>query len=795
MAQAQDNIKYSAAELQKKYAGSGYKSTTAKEMSNSSFWLDDDSFTENVTQVNTVYGRYGKVRREKSLDLVKLSAYQRAISNFVRILTKRDDIKVVYSSGKDSYTDGSRVVISAKLDKNEFDSSVGLALHEASHVALTNFNVIRELTCSYNSYVMRNICDWHTINKIPYDYLALLRIKGLINVIEDRRIDQYVYDNAPGYQGYYTALYDKYFNAKEIDAALRLGMKNDPTKFEDYDFHITNFANPNRNLKVLPVLQKVWDMIDIPNISRLTDTTAVRNLAIEVYKVIILATHEAFKAAEAAKALEDEPKKEAPKEQAPKKESEPKEDIDEDDEDESDNGDEFNDNLDIPDSMPGDSSESEESDEEGSDTSTGSGNDDSEDSDSEEAGEGSGTSEDSEEAGEEMSEAEKAARQKEIEKVAKKLDKIIEDQKKFGEGNINKRSLSKEDAAKTSAIAETNSEFKSVGDGEHTTESFGIGKTSCLVVRGISDLILESNLLRSQGRSGHNLDYFKKQLANGKAKDFVADGITLGKLLGKKLQTRDEERSIKTTRLDSGRIDKRLIAELGFGNDKVFAQTYSSSVSPAFIHISVDASGSMDNSGYGDDDDESNTTTKWYSAMKTAIAIAQATSMVSNIHCVISVRGAVHTTDVGTSPLMWVVYDSKKASLSSIKEKLYTVAATGSTPEGLCFEAVQKDIELSARGKDSYFINLSDGCPGFSNKDVNYAGKSAYKHTQSQIEKMRSKNIKIVSYYITSNNERSENYIIQNFRTMYGKDAEFINTNSLSQLAKSINSMFERKQS
>ena len=40
-------------------------------------------------------------------------------------------------------------------------------------------------------------------------------------------------------------------------------------------------------------------------------------------------------------------------------------------------------------------------------------------------------------------------------------------------------------------------------------------------------------------------------------------------MLGKKLQIRGEERLLKNTRLNSGRIDKRLV-ELGFGNSNVF---------------------------------------------------------------------------------------------------------------------------------------------------------------------------------------------------------------------------------
>ena len=42
--------------------------------------------------------------------------------------------------------------------------------------------------------------------------------------------------------------------------------------------------------------------------------------------------------------------------------------------------------------------------------------------------------------------------------------------------------------------------------------------------------------------------------------DYITDGIKIGTRLGKKLQIRGESRDTKWSRLDSGRIDKRLVA-------------------------------------------------------------------------------------------------------------------------------------------------------------------------------------------------------------------------------------------
>jgi hypothetical protein len=208
------------------YYSSGYKSPYKSTYSNSSFWLDDD-FLAKDDSLST--------KEKATVNVVKLAAYKRAIGNFVRIVTNKDDIKVMYSSGNQSYTDGKQVVISAKLDEKEFDATVGLALHEGSHIALTDFTVTKTMLVPTN-WFLDSLDEWHS-KQFPGQSSMLYsigpKIKDLVNIIEDRRIDRFVYDSAPGYQGYYKALYDKYFNAKEIDEALLSGSKCERT-WDDY---------------------------------------------------------------------------------------------------------------------------------------------------------------------------------------------------------------------------------------------------------------------------------------------------------------------------------------------------------------------------------------------------------------------------------------------------------------------------------------------------------------------------------------------------------------------------------
>jgi hypothetical protein len=92
----------------------------------SSFWLNDDFDTD--------FGR------GKNTDFTKLAAAQRAIGNFVNIVTGKQ-IPVVFQSNDQSYTDGEKVVIGTKLEDKNFDHAGGLALHEGSHIAYTDFTM------------------------------------------------------------------------------------------------------------------------------------------------------------------------------------------------------------------------------------------------------------------------------------------------------------------------------------------------------------------------------------------------------------------------------------------------------------------------------------------------------------------------------------------------------------------------------------------------------------------------------------------------------------------------------
>jgi nitric oxide reductase activation protein len=265
--------------------------------------------------------------------------------------------------------------------------------------------------------------------------------------------------------------------------------------------------------------------------------------------------------------------------------------------------------------------------------------------------------------------------------------------------------------------------------------------------------------------------------------EMLTKGVTLGKKLGRKLQIRGESRDTKWSRLDSGRIDKRLISELGFGNDRVFSTTFVEKFSDAFLHISIDASGSMNGE-------------KWDNTMISTIAICKAASMIDNVDVVVSFR-TTHESGGRTSrtsnylPLVAIGYDSRVDKFSKILRHFGWINPGGTTPEGLCFEAIMNEIVPTVRDRDSYFLNLSDGMPMFSNSELYYHDTEALNHTKKMVDEIRKKGVKILSYYVGDEYDRSRS--MEDFKTMYGKDASFINVTNVMEVSKSMNKMFLEK--
>ena len=202
----------------------------------------------------------------------KLVSYQRSIVNFVEILTGKN-IPVNYATQGDSKTNGTSIVISSHINENILDSVVGLALHEASHILLTDFEYVYKFTTKLKQIAPNLI--------FPLDTSMCFLI---FNFIEDRRIDYFVYSTSPGYRVYYDKMYKRYFFNEEVDNILKNYYKT-PTK-DAYLCRIINLFNQNNDLNTLPALKDVYNMVDIENIDRLKSTRDSLKLAIEIYNLV-----------------------------------------------------------------------------------------------------------------------------------------------------------------------------------------------------------------------------------------------------------------------------------------------------------------------------------------------------------------------------------------------------------------------------------------------------------------------------------------------------------------------------
>lgn len=257
----------------------------------------------------------------------------------------------------------------------------------------------------------------------------------------------------------------------------------------------------------------------------------------------------------------------------------------------------------------------------------------------------------------------------------------------------------------------------------------------------------------------------------------IVAGIRLGKQLARRIAFRNDSRITHYTRLTKGNLDGRLLHTLSYGNDKVFYENRSESFPHVNFHISIDGSYSM--RGYC-----------FLQSLKNAVALAKVSELTDNLDVVISIR--YHTKiDGNNCPLLLIAYDSLKDKFSKITQLFKYLKAAGPTAEGLCYNAIASEMEKRRMpGEISYFINLFDGMPTFMlDEDCIYEGQLAFDHTRIEVQRMRKKRIRVLSYYIMERTWAKDNF--NNVEYMYGKDANMINMNDLSELARTINQMIK----
>jgi hypothetical protein len=714
-------------------SGKSKKSSSYKSYGKSSWWMDDwDDYS------SPVYSAYS-TKELATKNLYKLAAHRRAIANFVSIVTGQS-IPVKFSTKGDSYTDGKVVTISANIaEPKEFDPAVGLALHEGSHIKLSNFDLLRDLDIAIHRIVgaeeYKRLDEVSKTKGVTY-FIGV--VKDLLNYVEDRRIDNFIYKSAPGYRDYYRSMYDKYFN----DPAIDKGMQSDEfaeETFEAYMFRLINlhskFSRPNI-LKRMPEIARV---IKLNEISRLRTTEDALKVAIEVYAILIEAIDPLTQPQQNGKGQGQgggEGENEAGE-----------------------------DDIDVQVDDSGDDEGDGDSD--GNADMSGDGNEPAED--------GKGMSgKITVKVGKNGKPTDKPADGRLSQRQMDIIRKKIEKQKEFLRGNIKKSKVSQTESKQLQSIEEAGAEMKVVAQ-DYYGNSGSFKGIECVVVKKMTRTLMEQEsfpLTSKRYRSGNEdtlYDQYSKE---------VAEGVRIGTLLGKKMQVRGESRETIFNRQLVGKMDKRMVSSLGYGNEHVFFTREIDSFKKANLHISVDASGSM-----GGD--------KWRKTMINVVALAKAVDMIPNLNIQISFR-----TTTGELPYIVLAYDSRVDKFIKVKQLFGYLGASGTTPEGLCFEAIMKQMVGSNSDVDSYFLNISDGEPYFHGKGMSYQGSGAAKHTRKMMKSIEGMGIKVMSYYVTDSNYEVDEHSSSSakiFKECYGPAASYINVTNVNEVARTMNRLFMSK--
>ena len=741
------------------------KMSTNLKAGHSSYWLDDDIW-DNNSAVGTDTKPAQNINK-----IIRLAAVRRAVSNFVSILSGKN--VPVRFEGEDSYTDGNEVIIAADDNPKNFDVSVGLALHEASHILLTDFRWLRAmgryadrvkyisdaytattdlhfkyddrtrvLSTEYgqpiiNAYFLPEIVD--SIRKMSGDIFEregdrldetwaihmairehLNHIKTIMNVLEDRRIDQYVYNNATGYRPYYNALYDKYFYTKEASKLLRFDPSARIPTIENYINRLIYHIHPDSDPDALPGLRAIIKEMDLSNIHLLGPeydseiifdafayemTPKIWQKANAIMAMIIKYVH-----------LYAEYEK-------------------------------SNDNAE-------DGAQSGECE-----------------------GVGPQAAEDGSDEGEPSTPSDMAPRapqtpvtKQDTKYNPSKAEKEMNTAKGLVGGEVKKKKITKALAQSVQVMEEAHGEMVSVS-------AMGFNNINCMVTRNITEALLSEEWFPFS----HGTAWISNRMV-----DAVAAGRRMGQILHQRLQVRNDPMTTRQTRLSSGKIERRLLANLGLDNTDVFYRSRTDKHKPVMLHLTIDASGSMSGK-------------KFENTMIVATAMAYLSSKMDNVDCVISFRGGEKY------PIVSVVFDSRRDNFRKWMKFAPCFVANGNTPEGLCFAATMELILESKGTHDVYFINFSDGMPGFlisENATMTtgperygrewYTNDAALEHTRKMVNTLRENGIKILSYYIADAGYTYES-IKKNFSLMYGADAEFVDVSSVTNVLKTMNKLLMKR--
>ena len=699
----------------------------------SDFWLEKERYSEYIDPTTD------NPDSAFSIDLIQLASVRRVLSNYVDILTGMS-VPVYFKAQGDSYNVGGKeIYISTEIRKRkDFDQAVGLALHEAAHTLLSDFDVLKSIPF----HTPKSVWEFgrkHHIHKTTLEAF----IKTMTNLIEDWYVDDWVISRVPGYIGYYEASYNVCFNTTLIDQLLLSNEYRYPS-FASYKFRLINFPNPLTDLQALPGLEEIAKTVSISTISRLPTTKDRVDIAFKVVDIVL-------------KNLKDFHEKFNPQGKGPGQGGSQKKRI---------NVNDF-----FKDNRP--SAEPSKEKTEGDQTILVIAN----------------TLGQKPQAPDEENKAMASQTSKSADKeLPKEQQKAVSEQIHYVNGDVDKKSLSSNQKNMLDLIEKHGIVLVYVPCPVAGNEAaFRVG---CIVVKKLTIELIQS------GREMFPMtNQWKDMEGDGRPEantaEAVKKGILLGTKLGKRILIRRECNPDKEIRRKHGKINKRLLYSAGFDAEDIFEIVRVIKYSKGSLHITVDASSSMGGK-------------KWYETMTMCVAICKATSMVDNVHVTVSFRATKNAKGI-EMPYIVLAYDSAVDKFSKVKQLFPYLSPCGCTPEGLAFSAIMALFtEAVPDEEDRYFLNISDGEPCFSMRspitgmNFSYGDGNGVEHTRSQVNKIRKQGIHILSYYVQEG-EGSDwlgmgHNTKHNFRIMYGRDAKFIRTDSVVQLAQTINGLFLKGQ-
>jgi cobalamin biosynthesis protein CobT len=322
------------------------------------------------------------------------------------------------------------------------------------------------------------------------------------------------------------------------------------------------------------------------------------------------------------------------------------------------------------------------------------------------------------------------------EKQITQLEKIFETQQNFINDDAKKTKLTKDASLQVEALSSL--DITEVMTAKHlNNESSTFKGVKTLVINNVTENFMKSDIARGFGLAMYPWSVRGESLEHA---------ISLGKVLAKRLQVRNEERSLASKRLKSGKIDNRMLHEIGFDNYDIFKKINVSQYKPSYIHISIDQSGSMS----GDRFEES---------VKFATMFAVASKSIKNLHVVVTARSTFHSggnNKLKDTPYIVYLFDSKKHNINDIRRVFGYIRTSNLTPEGLTFEAIQNEVMKSSVNTDAYFINLCDGEPCAEYNGFKYSGDEAKEHSRRQVDKMKQRGVNIMNYFFGDQYEYSK---------------------------------------